>query len=309
MELIRPEELFKDGVSPSSVKEWLLCRRRWYNNRVRGLKEESAGYAGFGKAIHNFLEQWHSPKVSPNLKELVEGFRKDFPTSMDTDSRSQDLGVKIIHKYVEIYPRESEPFKVIELEKEIIVPLEGMVVPLHIVVDGIIEYQGGLWVIEHKSTSRLGADFFTQFRNDYQIYAYLEGVSVALGKRIEGVLMNGIGCKKKVDRESFLRNDEVGCKGKVQVDYHMGHFKKIVNEMVEFVMKNWKDVEAFTPSSGGNSCKSYNTQCPYLRVCEYMDSEIFLNEIKRRKEENGDHDKGQSGEESDAVDGRGKLVA
>jgi len=288
IKLTHPDTIFKRGVSPSMVKLWLLCRRRWYNNYIRGLKADAGVYANFGIAYHNFLNTWCAPNgMKPKLEDMLKRFKLDFPEEMSNDKRNQAHGLKLVKAYMDRYPRDTEPFNVlfVEMDREatISVPIEGMSVNLHIKPDmGVLDkHTNGLYLLDNKTTSRLGASYFRKFKNDYQIYVYIKGMSVHLKRRIEGVIINGIGTKAKIDKDSFLR-DTIE-KSDDQIEYHMVQFAKVANEMVEYVRKNWENVEKFHLSSADFACTAYNVECPYLDMCQFNDNLAFAKEILRRK--------------------------
>lgn len=285
MDLIEPNKIFAHGISPSMVQLWMLCRRKWYNHYIRGMKRVDKKFARFGAGLHAFLEHWHNPNLKTKRDQvdtLIRLWHLWYPKTLDFISpsgteRTQALGDKILKKYVEFYPKESEPFKVITEKREFIVPFSELKCPLHMIIDDLIEYRQGKWILEHKTTSALGVTFLQKFRIDYQNIAYLKGLAQVLGTKIEGVYYNVIGCKKTVDAKNFMRDDEVGCKTQEQIDYHWQAFVKVANEMIEFAEKHWQDAEAFPMSEHSPACQSYMTKCQYSDVCEMCDNTNLFN--------------------------------
>jgi len=283
MTLINPEEVFKNGVSPSMVKLWLLCKRKWYNHYIRGIKKNDGTNiaAVFGTAMHKCLANWYDPNKDYRVDNAVREFDILFPDSLDTNKRTNEIGTRLLRLYAKRYPKETEPFKVITTEEEIKVKVNELDVPLHFIIDMLVERNiGGFEVWDHKTTGRLGASYFDKFVNDYQVYVYLYGMSKHLNKRIEGLTINAIGCKKVVNNDSLLRNTIE--KDPKQIEYHMKHFFRISREMIEFARKNWQDPEMFALSSDGFACTAYITKCQFLEICEFNDNKTFLEELSNK---------------------------
>lgn len=280
MQLRTPEQIFKYGVSPSMIKTWLLCKRKWYNQYVRALKSKASPnnvYLRFGLAWDSFVKEYFTGEEV--LEVLIERFKLDFPVELDNNKRTQDNGIKLINKYVTIYPRDTEPFKVTELDVKLNVPMPGVKYPLNAILDGYGVYRDGIWVIDYKSTSMLGASYFNQYKLDYQVICYLWGLEQHLDKKVEGFILDVVGTKKVVNRDSFFRDDTTGCLNQSQIDYGMEQFQKVANEMINYVEANWEDVEAFPLSAHSQACRAYFSDCPYLELCQFNDSQIVLDDM------------------------------
>lgn len=287
--LVHPDKIFHFGVSPSMVGTWNLCKRAWYNHYIRGLKKEDRGFARFGNGLHFFLRYWQNPNTKTKrdmLTTLIRGWRLWYPKTYDFVSpsgtvRTQELGEKIIKKYAEIYPKESEPFKVLDTEKHQQVIISPLKKPLNFRRDATIEYRNGIWLKENKTTAKGGASYFKQFLVDYQPVCYIKGTQEEIKKKVEGVFYDIICCKKVVDDKSFMRDDEVGCKTQEQIDYHWDCFVRTANRMIDYVYANWQDVNAFDPAESAPACWSYHTACAYLDMCEMCDNTNLFDEGKK----------------------------
>lgn len=278
--LRKPEYIFRNGISPSMIKTWLTCRRSWYNRYVRGLSRPGGIEADFGKVFHKFLSNYYL-NTALTVEKAIEDFKLAWPEEKDTEKRSQDLGIRLIREYFKRYPRETEPFKILwwseENEKSETSEKSGdfqVLLPsglrANVRLDAYVEKQGGVYVLDNKTASQLGATYFEQYQNDYQIAAYVYALQKKLGKQVEGVIINGVGCKKVVNADSFLRADIV--KTQSQIDYMMKNFDFLAQEIVEYVTKNYEDVEMFPMSAHSTACKSFNTKCPFLDICQFNDN-------------------------------------
>jgi len=280
MELKHPDKIFHFGVSPSMVSTWQICNRRFYNHYIRGMKGDSGPFALFGTAWHNFLDRIAllGSKTGANVDLAVEiaAFNEIFTAESNFETkysgRTQAMAKIMIKKYLEAYPQDSEPFKMLEVQKKLQVDVPGLKKKLNMVIDGTMEYRNKLWLRENKTASQGGAKYFRQYRLDWQNLTYLMGMQIHTGRKIEGVFYDVAVAKKKIDDACFMRDDVVGCKTEDQIKYHGDQFIKVANRMVEYTEEHWKDVEAFEMSEKGNSCFSYNKECPYLDICDFNDN-------------------------------------
>jgi len=290
MEPRSPEKIFHFGVSPSMIKKWLLCRKRWYNEYILGLKaprDQKGPYMVFGLAWDTFIKAYFMTDADD--KKLLEQFKLDFPVSLDSTARTQDLGLRMIRKYIKSYPRTTEPFKITEIDIKGQVDVPGLDVPLNVILDGIGKYREGNWVLEYKTTSRLGGKYFNQFKVDFQTNCYIYFAQKHFKEKYEGVYFDVAGCKNTVNRDSFNRDDVVGCKTQAQVDFSIKQFATQAQDMLDYVRKHWEDPTKFGLASTSTSCFAFNVPCPYLESCEFMDN-VKLVEYKFEKK--GEHNVG-----------------
>ena len=99
----------------------------------------------------------------------------------------------IMERWFETHPVERLPFRVRPdlIEVGFKLPLvDG--VNLHGIIDVIVEYQGDLYVVDHKTTGRIDSTWRHSFRLDAQMSAYVWAASETLGTRVRGIFINGI---------------------------------------------------------------------------------------------------------------------
>lgn len=278
-----PTEIFKNGISPSMVGLWQQCRRKWYNHYVRGWEEEDRKFALFGSLIDEFLNDWHGVPGEQGpmpLEAYIERFKKQWPLEYDFDKRTQAMGVKLIELYPQRYPLETEPFEVLEIQKEYIIPMLGMPVPLHIKIDFLVKYRSQKWVLDNKTTGRGGVHYFDNYLLDFQQTAYVKGVSQVLGEEVGGMFYNVLVANKNLFKskkdalENFMRDDFTGTKVQAQRDYEWKQFVKVANQMYEYVTQHWQDVEEFPFTT--KACFDFFTPCAFLGVCQNGDNTNFF---------------------------------
>ena len=69
-----------------------------------------------------------------------------------------------------------------------------------------------VYILEHKTTSQLGAYYFNQYKPNNQVSGYIWAARQLTGKRVGGAIINAIGWYKsgttKFERQISTRNDE-----------------------------------------------------------------------------------------------------
>jgi hypothetical protein len=79
------------------------------------------------------------------------------------------------------------------------------------IFDGLIEFSGQVYILEHKSTSVLGSTYFNQFKPNNQVCGYIWAAGKLSGKKVVGALVNAIGVYKasatKFEREITSRSE------------------------------------------------------------------------------------------------------
>lgn len=93
------------------------------------------------------------------------------------------------------------------------------------ILDALIDHSGGvLYVMDHKTTSVMGASYFDQFKPDNQMTGYIWGGMQLSGGRVAGALVNGIGIyakgKTKFERKITTRNEQDITEWLAHLRYH-----------------------------------------------------------------------------------------
>jgi hypothetical protein len=73
------------------------------------------------------------------------------------------------------------------------------------IFDGVVEYSGSVYVLEHKSTSMLGGSYFNQFKPNNQVTGYAWAAAQMSGLPVGGAIINAIGVYK-VGKTKFERS-------------------------------------------------------------------------------------------------------
>lgn len=175
------------AVTHSSMHCFMSCRQKYdyrYNRRLLPMERSDA--LSFGSAVHAGLETW----FKTGDKELAIGVVGNVG-HMEPDAvvKAQEL----LRKYIEVYA--DEPFSVLTVEHTF------DVVPRHPKthraskrflytgkIDGLIEKDGELWILEHKTASNPDDAYFECKGFDDQIAFYALAMEQELGRPVVGAL-------------------------------------------------------------------------------------------------------------------------
>lgn len=195
---------------------------------------------GFGGALHKGLDAWYK---GLGLDAAIAAIESGWPAELPVDDyRTLGKCKDVMRDYTKTYP--SEVFKVIgvgtdNVMAEVSFTLDtGMFLPCIAcdngnnsstgtctncgaelepieyggIFDTLIDFNGHPFILEHKSTSRLGSYYFQQFKPNNQITGYCWGGKQLIGRRVGGAIINAIGVYKasatKFERSITTRSDE-----------------------------------------------------------------------------------------------------
>lgn len=221
-------------INSSSLSLLQTCARKSFYSLKEGWKSKAGSPPLiFGSAVHKALEVFYShPKSertlpdnfienavgmaqrqpAPNshfLYEAIASFLKEAETLQGLSEREPRSLVSgcwmlthyfttYLHDAYVIYSDASGPFT--ERTAEAVLYEDG---GLKIIVFGTIDFilrnevTGELLPGDHKTTSRMGADFFNRIKPNHQYTGYLYLANKALGMTCENFLVNGLGVKAK----------------------------------------------------------------------------------------------------------------
>lgn len=174
---------------------------------------------GFGGALHEGLAEWY--KTHDKVKAL-EAINKHWPHNTPTDDyRNLEKCVTVMIDYLRHYP--SEMWNVVGFPENPMVECtftldtgltleDGEPIEYGGIFDGLIEMNGVVYVLEHKSTSQMGPSYFNQFKPNNQVTGYVWAAQHLSGGRVGGALINAIGVYKssptKFERTITSRSNE-----------------------------------------------------------------------------------------------------
>jgi len=148
----------------------------------------------FGTMIHQCLECWHLRRDLGETLELIERACLIHQQSPEVRA-AQHLATAMMLGYAMRYPEES--FRVVALEKTFAGPLynpetgkPSRTFVLAGKVDGIVQIEGELFLLEHKTAATLDSEYLEKLWMDFQILLYAYALERYWGLRIAGVIYN-----------------------------------------------------------------------------------------------------------------------
>lgn len=183
------------------------CPRLYHYTVRRGLRSKGTKSAlQFGSLLHEGLEAWYRTRSLEAALQAVKDYQdfEEFPGEYRTRGRA----MVTISEYIEWWGMNTSWWGEDVLFTETPFTLEG---PDGFryggKIDLIVLYHGRPWIVDHKSTSRGGAGWWTEYKNSPQMAGYVWAGSLLHGEPIAGVIINRllIHKNKKQPSEQFAR--------------------------------------------------------------------------------------------------------
>jgi len=242
------------------------CPRKFYWSIVCGANPRQAATAlQFGLAWHKFLELYYNG-VSFEMAYAEACLEIHNPDQ----KRNASTLYTIAKLYLERWAKDD--FHVDHTEIGFLVDIEGFLYGGRL--DGIIEHREGIYVMEHKTASRMGPTYFNQWHTSSQVRGYAYGLG-ALKENVKGVLMNIAYIAKVPDvfRE-FIKIPKV-----ILLDWKQSAVDTMLNIQKSFNTDVW--------AQHPDSCNTVYGQCPYMGLCmrggDYKKLEIPIYEYEPRR--------------------------
>lgn len=207
-------------IDNSSMEQFTTCPRAALYSIVRRLRPSGERSAlTFGGIIHKILEaRYRSAGVlhaqtSEVTNVMLATAEREFSkwTPPEDDFRTYSCAVELIRRYEETYPFES--FEVARMSNGDPLIEIPFAVPLGEITDAdgktikivwtgridlvyISQNGGGLYVMDHKTTSVMGPSYFSTFEISHQLYGYAWAVEQLSKQTVTGVVINALGVRK-----------------------------------------------------------------------------------------------------------------
>lgn len=162
--------------------------------------------------------------------------------------------------------------------------------------DAIVHWNGNIWLLEHKTTSLAGQQFWNQWQLDIQPTAYIYGIWKSIGLRPRGFVLNALikpsegqvaGWNKrrkygeptsiadyiKYEREAFLRSEEDLARVESTIS-------AVADDWEAAILKGYDKGFYMSPVPG--ACVAYNRLCDFHAACTSHDSPESLASVGTR---------------------------
>ena len=226
----------------------------WCNQAIRLVPEdEAAQYSAFLKArdqelppeVIEHIDMTQDKHSIANFQRLFRGYKEKFPVSL--------------YKPLEV----EKPFKLYLGEAK-----PGLGVNWTGILDRIVEFQGGTYFLELKTSSRrIDEMWLRQFQVSGQLRGYMWAGQQLLGKAFDGAIIHGV---EKAPIPKTGRARSVG-------ELIGASMVEVAPELLEEWRHNTLDKIAFVHAMAavgrytknlGDACNAYNfSGCPYRDLC------------------------------------------
>jgi len=248
-------------VSYSALATFLTCRRKYYLERVRRITTKYPPVPLlFGNAIHKALDCWYKTHDIDVTKQV---FTDNFEEVEGDSKRTYAVGCKLLELYADKYAH--EPFTVLRTEQMFTLPIPDTNFSMCGKIDKIIDWDGAVYVMDHKTTSRLGYEFFYNIKPNMQFDTYIWGARQIGYPKCSNIFLDALLVAKGLTVPSQLakltplarlpdsRTDE-------EIEDYVTNLKHI---LVDLEKSYTEDIWY----SNTESCTNY-TECPYRRICK-----------------------------------------
>jgi hypothetical protein len=317
----------KKHLSTSSKTTFQTCRQKWLLYKLFTPKVEK-NYFKYGTLWHYALEIFYSNQDEKLIEEAVNREIEDYKNNnlvMEeevTELNNQLDTLSILYKFYKEWAKERDNFKVIDVEKEDILEIDGT--EIRVRLDAIVEDEmGGLWVLEHKTAKQFDEE---KYEIDQQVSMYTYVAQKIYGKKFEGVIINlskkGVKPETELPRlkngglskdknkykkipypilEKIVR--EEGLEGFDEMLNQMKNdnyfFKRVyvkrteeeldlwLEQMKEFI-KEYKNTDSYLPNPNWtchNMCQFYDVCKMYLKGRDHKDLLNSLYDLRKDKQE------------------------
>lgn len=139
------------------------------------------------------------------------------------------------------------------------------------IFDGLVDFNGQLWVFEHKTTSQLGSYYFDQFKPNNQVTGYIWAAEQLSGRKVQGAIINAIGVYKtgatKFERGMTARHPQ-------DLKEWLENIRIVCNQIKR------AEKEGYSQSTGA---------CTLYGKCEYHSIHVLSHPSERQKRLESDY--------------------
>lgn len=202
-----------------------------------------------GTAFHALAEvHFKGGSYTAALAAFADSYRDwALANVAEVDRLSYDNLARICHRWIEENPLATRPYLVkpdlIEVGFAFPLNADGSIVFCGR-LDGVVEYESALWVLEHKTTGQISSAWLDAFALDSQLSGYIWAAQQHVGKPVAGAFLNAVefsklpggltpgGLPPKTCREHKVRYDECG-------DLH-ANFRTVVVSRTPEQLEEWR---------------------------------------------------------------------
>ncbi|MDY0297010.1 MAG: PD-(D/E)XK nuclease family protein [Acidobacteriota bacterium] len=280
----------KTILTNSAISTFKACPRKYYWRYIREIEAlERPEALLLGTAIHGFLESHYRQlpfdpptDLAPKSQAILKGVREYYPILyMDDFDLFEPVAVERVISGEILNPETGRPAREYAYGGKV----DGLVM---LKKDVECFKEGDLLLLEHKTTSRIGEDYFERLQLDSQLLLYSLYLSRELGSPIAGALFNVI-LKPSLRQKKSESEAEYHQRLRLEMDWSEQYRRRYLRfpdqKLMEIQKELWdaKNVIAKARQEGvftmnSSACFDYHRKCDYWSLCSSEDPEQVIRE-------------------------------
>ena len=283
-------------ISNSMAKDWKSCRRRFFWNYLARLKPKKIVIPFFvGTYFHEGLRAFYEGKsmekeVPSILKRMEAEARKAvFLTPEEEEDLMMQTAIVagMLPSYARRYAKDRKKWELQGAEKSFEVPIDDRSSYVG-QIDLLVQFDGELWIVEHKTAGRLDKNYIDRLPLDTQITGYTIGAKYAMDRPVAGVVYNvakkpSIRQKKNESLTQFAARIEGDYSARPDFYFYREqlyrskgdilHYKKEISELATDVHAKFDIIRKEGPEAAlphfyrNTEVCTIRGRCAYLDIC------------------------------------------
>lgn len=217
-------DMAPDGhsLSNSERQVFTTCRRKWlwqFGRKYSPMTTPTPFLVG--SAFHSVLAEFYrgnklkaadvADLIAPPFDAVMRGEGAAFlsPEQLEDVEKQCTMAQGMCEAYLTVYAGDLKKWKVLEVEKKGHWSVNNRW-RMYFTIDLLIEKDDGIWVVEHKTTSAIDANYVSRLALDDQVSTYMVGVKHAWGVQPKGVIYNVVLKPRIRQKKDELRGDYLG---------------------------------------------------------------------------------------------------
>lgn len=267
------------------LSTWTDCKRKGYYRDIEEITPTGKRPGlGFGLTMHAAREEYvrgvlagrgHDAAFASALEQLRETWKREMPDEYKDmtkvlDRRSIANAERLFGGYVSKYSMQDYKPRYVEIPFTVGLGTspDGWEVIWSGIIDDLCEFDGGLYVVDLKTSSwPLGSNFFQGFRLSQQLKGYVFAARQLVSPDVIGGMIHGIWVhaepirktSKTVLLEDYFKTDIY-----IWTDSQLDEWRTSVLQKVD-EMQRAKETQRY-PMDDGHACTAYGA-CVYQQLC------------------------------------------
>lgn len=277
----------------SRINTAQTCKRKYYNRYVRPTPEgvgliqiEDKGAASKGSVIHAGLQHYYNAIIAaPDgnraesavdaIHHAIQVLNTEFSFQPEIAGLLRDEIIAALDQYFQHYA--VEDLIPIATEVPVAIEIPGIDGNMHThtgIIDLVAEHLGGLFIVDHKTTSMGWDMLFKKYTFSLSFKGYCKAARPIYGKEI-GALVNGIRFKKNKALEVELMREPI-----MYSPQELDEFEPTVLSVLREIQSC--EIDGFWPKSDAQCVQVWGT-CEYFPLCKFDDPAMVATKYKTAK--------------------------